>query len=214
MRRRFSRLTRRTVIGAFAGLGFAPPAAVGLAQITTSSGPTLAATTTTESQTTGTQATTSGDESESGDDQGENEQGDGDFQSEHGNRTTTTGSSTSTSTTLSSTTTTGGEAGAQGNGQEKMDVCHQTGNGGEHTINIAAPAIPAHVAHGDTVGACSGTSTRGGTTTTTPTTSTSTTTGKKPHKPKKENLHASSHSATTGSTSHGNSGHVKSGKSS
>ena len=35
-----------------------------------------------------------------------------------------------------------------------MDVCHKTGNGGEHTINIAAPAVPAHMAHGDSMGAC------------------------------------------------------------
>src|SRR2546422_874305 len=114
-------------------------------------------------------------------------------------------------------------AGAKGNGQDKMDVGPQPGNGGEHTINIAARAVPAHVAHGDTVGACSGASTHAGTTTTTPTTSTSattsttaspTTTGKRPHKPKKENLHASTHSTITGSTSHGNSGHTKSGTSS
>ena len=85
MRRRFSRLTRRSLIGAIVGLVFAAAAGVGLAQITTSSGPTLAATTTTESQTTGTQTTTNGDQGESGDDQGENEQGNSDFQSEHGN---------------------------------------------------------------------------------------------------------------------------------
>ena len=82
MRRRFSRLTRRSVIGAIVGLAFAAAAGVGLAQITTSSGPTLAATTTTQSQTTGTQ--TNGDQGESGDDQGENEQGDSESESEHG----------------------------------------------------------------------------------------------------------------------------------
>ena len=65
MRRRFSRLTRRSVIGAIVGLAFAAAAGVGLAQITTSSGPTLAATTTTQSQTTGTQTTTTGTQGES-----------------------------------------------------------------------------------------------------------------------------------------------------
>jgi hypothetical protein len=53
--------------------------------------------------------------------------------------------------------TTGGEN--QGAGQQKVEVCHMTGNGNSHTINIAAPAVPAHVAHGDTQGACATTPT-------------------------------------------------------
>ena len=51
-----------------------------------------------------------------------------------------------------------------------MDVCHKTGNGGEHTINIAAPAVPAHMAHGDSMGACATTTTTAAATTTSTTT--------------------------------------------
>jgi hypothetical protein len=219
MPRGFSRLTRRSVIGAIIGLAFAAAAGVGLAQISTSSGPTLAttSTTTTQSQTTGTQSTATGEQGESGDDQGENENEQGETGSGSVKLTTTTGSSTSTSTSSSSTlstTTTGAEK--QGAGQEKMDVCHKTGNGGEHTINIAAPAVPAHVAHGDTVGACAGTAGKHGTTTTTTTTtpsssSTTTTTTaaavvtsstKKPKKHSSTSTHGHSHSG----------GHVKGAK--
>jgi hypothetical protein len=83
-----------------------------------------------------------------------------------------------------------------------MDVCHHTGNGGEHTINIAAPAVPAHVNHGDTVGACAATAGTNSTATTTQTTTTTanttTTTTGHGQKPK----------------THGNSGHAgnKAGK--
>src|SRR5437588_3413699 len=197
MRRRFSRLTRRSLIGAVTGLAFAAAAGVGLAQITTSQGPTLAVSSTTQSQTTGTQTTSTGDQGESGDDQGENGNEQGNQESEQGNQTSTSGSSTSTSTStptstsLSATTTTGADD-ALSAGQPKMDVCHKTGNGGEHTINIAAPAVPAHLAHDDTLGACSGTIGKHGSTTTTPSTSSTTTTtasttatGTKSHKPKK-----------------------------
>lgn len=48
-----------------------------------------------------------------------------------------------------------------GAGTEKVTICHNSGE----TITIAAPALPAHVAHGDTLGVCSG---GGGTGTTTP----------------------------------------------
>ena len=34
-------------------------------------------------------------------------------------------------------------------GQPKVDVCHRTGAGGFNLINVAAPAVPAHLAHGD-----------------------------------------------------------------
>jgi YVTN family beta-propeller protein len=36
-----------------------------------------------------------------------------------------------------------------GGGQPKVLVCHRTGNGRYHQINIAAPAVPAHLVHGD-----------------------------------------------------------------
>src|SRR4051812_38906904 len=181
MRRRFSSLTRRSLVGAVIGLAFAAAAGVGLAQITTSQGPTLAVSSTTQSQTTGTQTTSTGDQGESGDDQGENGNEQGDQESEHGNQTSTGGSSTSTSTltptstSLSTTTTTGADEGLSA-GQQKMDVCHKTGNGGEHTINIAAPAVPVHLAHGDTVGACAGATGKHGSTTTTTTSAPSTST--------------------------------------
>jgi hypothetical protein len=38
-----------------------------------------------------------------------------------------------------------------GGGTEKVSVCHKG-----HTITIGAPAVPAHLAHGDTEGACEG----------------------------------------------------------
>lgn len=33
-------------------------------------------------------------------------------------------------------------------------VCHKTGNGSSHTITISCSALQAHLAHGDTMGAC------------------------------------------------------------
>jgi hypothetical protein len=40
-------------------------------------------------------------------------------------------------------------------GQNKVLVCHKPNNKkGGHTISIAEPAVPAHLAHGDTLGAC------------------------------------------------------------
>jgi len=41
----------------------------------------------------------------------------------------------------------------QGGGQNKVTICHQ-GDEGPETITVAAPAIPAHLAHGDTLGPC------------------------------------------------------------
>jgi len=37
---------------------------------------------------------------------------------------------------------------------EKVLVCHKPDKKGGHTISIASPAVPAHLAHGDTLGAC------------------------------------------------------------
>ena len=36
----------------------------------------------------------------------------------------------------------------------KVTVCHKTGNGSSHAIRVSANAVPAHLRHGDTVGAC------------------------------------------------------------
>ncbi len=35
-------------------------------------------------------------------------------------------------------------------GQDKVTVCHK----GKHEVTVGAPAVDAHLAHGDTVGAC------------------------------------------------------------
>jgi hypothetical protein len=40
-------------------------------------------------------------------------------------------------------------ASAVGSPQGKVDVCHRTGNGGVHEINISMNALPAHLRHGD-----------------------------------------------------------------
>ena len=37
-----------------------------------------------------------------------------------------------------------------GYGQDKVEVCHK----GKKTLSIAAPAVNAHLGHGDVVGAC------------------------------------------------------------
>ena len=38
-------------------------------------------------------------------------------------------------------------------GKEKVTICHRTGSGSV-TITISRSALPAHLAHGDTIGAC------------------------------------------------------------
>jgi len=43
--------------------------------------------------------------------------------------------------------------GAPANG-EKVLVCHKPDKKGGHTLSIAAPAVPAHLGHGDTLGPC------------------------------------------------------------
>ena len=46
------------------------------------------------------------------------------------------------------------EDGNAAEGGEKVLVCHKPDKKGGHTISIASPAVPAHLAHGDTLGAC------------------------------------------------------------
>jgi hypothetical protein len=41
--------------------------------------------------------------------------------------------------------------------EAKVDVCHSPNGKNPHTINIAPAAVPAHLGHGDVLGACSGT---------------------------------------------------------
>jgi hypothetical protein len=43
--------------------------------------------------------------------------------------------------------------GTSGNG-DKVLVCHKPDKKGGHTLSIAAPAVPAHLAHGDKLGPC------------------------------------------------------------
>ena len=193
MRKRLSSLTRRSVIGALVGLAFAAAAGVGLAQVTTGSTPSTAAASTTGSQTTSTQTT--GDfAGKSADDQ----ESESDFESDENEHQSSTTLST---TSPLITSTTGDDAdGASGNGQVKQDVCHKPGLK-QHTINIATPAVSAHLAHGDTIGACvAAAAPTPATTTTTATTSTATTTtsatsnGQNSHKPKKpKKPHSSNH---------------------
>lgn len=192
-----SNLTRRSLVGALVGLAFAAAAGVGLAQITAGSTPSVATTSTTASQTTSTQTTTGDLEGQSADEQ---ESADNDFESKPGDQTTSTALST-TSTAAALTTT--GDTNA-GTGQQKMDVCHKTGNGGQHTINIAAPAVPAHVAHGDSVGACLTTTATTAPTTTAAGTSTSTTTSTTSHGHKPNKQH--------GKSGHAAKNHAKGGK--
>src|SRR5712691_8565314 len=52
---------------------------------------------------------------------------------------------------------------AQGRGQQKVAVCHMPpGNpANAHTLTLPEPAVRAHLAHGDTLGACGATGTQG-----------------------------------------------------
>jgi len=36
----------------------------------------------------------------------------------------------------------------------RVTICHRTGNGNSHTITVSCNALPAHLAHGDTLGPC------------------------------------------------------------
>jgi hypothetical protein len=49
---------------------------------------------------------------------------------------------------------------AQGQGQEKVTICHHANDQQVITITVGAPAVNAHLQHGDTLGACPGTPTR------------------------------------------------------
>jgi hypothetical protein len=42
----------------------------------------------------------------------------------------------------------------EGNGGEKVLICHKPDKKGGHTISVGAAAVPAHMAHGDRMGAC------------------------------------------------------------
>ena len=179
MPKRFHRMSRRSVVGAVVGLAFAAIAGVGLAQVTTGSSVNpFAAETTTPSQ------ALAGKKGKPA-------------KNKHKKQTTTTTTLPTTTTTLPTTTTaptttasttTTTATGAAGAGQEKVDVCHKAGEHNQHTINIAAPAVPAHMAHGDKMGPCPMTTTQLTTTqaTTTTTAPTTTTTSAKQKKPKKQ----------------------------
>jgi hypothetical protein len=39
-------------------------------------------------------------------------------------------------------------------GKNKVTLCHKPGTPAEHTITVAQPAVPAHMAHGDRPGTC------------------------------------------------------------
>jgi hypothetical protein len=41
-----------------------------------------------------------------------------------------------------------------GGGGEKVLICHKPDKNGGHTLSIASSAVPAHLGHGDTLGAC------------------------------------------------------------
>jgi hypothetical protein len=41
-----------------------------------------------------------------------------------------------------------------GGGEEKVLICHKPDKKGGHTLSVAAPAVPAHLGHGDKLGAC------------------------------------------------------------
>lgn len=44
--------------------------------------------------------------------------------------------------------------GSEATGGEKVLICHKPDKKGGHTLSVAAPAVPAHLSHGDTLGAC------------------------------------------------------------
>ena len=44
--------------------------------------------------------------------------------------------------------------GTEATGGEKVLICHKPDKKGGHTLSVAAPAVPAHLGHGDTLGPC------------------------------------------------------------
>jgi len=44
--------------------------------------------------------------------------------------------------------------GTEATGGEKVLICHKPDKKGGHTLSVAAPAVPAHLGHGDTLGSC------------------------------------------------------------
>jgi hypothetical protein len=200
VRQRPNRLTRRTLVAAFVGLVFAAAAGIGLADITTDSVSQAVSTTSTGTQ------TANGRETESADDQ----EGDAAEQETEAAETENESSTSQQTTSLLQTTTAEGTTTATGSGQEKVVVCHHTGSVKHpfHTITVAAPAVPAHEAHGDEVGAACPT-----TTTTTAVTPSQTTTTSAHHTPKTKPHHISGHAKSHGHASgHGNSGQHGKGK--
>ncbi len=195
MDKRLSRFSRRSLVGVAVGLAFAAAAGVGLAQIASQPSSTDAALSTTAQLSSPSHENDFADTSSKGNDELELEQTDSKSEIESG--------SASTSASGPQTSTPGSQN--QGAGRQKVEVCHMTGNGNSHTINIAAPAVPAHVAHGDTEGACA----------TTPTTTAAaqpaglvpTTHGSSTHV-----THHSFH-GNSGHASHGNSAHSHHGNS-
>lgn len=194
MKKRFSRFSRRSIVGAVVGLAFAAAAGVGLAQITAEPSTTVSALSAT-TQSTGTQTSSNGREDDF-DAQG-SEADDNELEFEQAGTESTSSGGQTTSTIAGALTTTSSEG---GNGQEKVDVCHVTGSGKSHTINIARPAVAAHVAQGDTEGACAETTT----TTVAATSVAQSTTTTTAHVKKPKHVQTSSH---------GNSGHTSHGKS-
>jgi len=47
------------------------------------------------------------------------------------------------------------EKGSETTNGEKVLICHKPDKKGGHTLSVASPAVPAHLAHGDKLGACS-----------------------------------------------------------
>jgi hypothetical protein len=176
MDKRLRRLSRRSLVAVVVGLAFGGAAGVGLAQITSEPSTTRATT-----QSTGTLSHTTSTKN------------DFDFEQE--------GSNDQTSSTTGST---GDESDGQAAGQQKIEVCHVTGNGGSHTIDIAEPALAAHRGHGDTDGACAQKSTPVSTSTTTVTVKT-----KKPRHSQPTHVpHSSSKHTSHGKSRHSSDGHA------
>ncbi len=63
---------------------------------------------------------------------------------------------TTTTSTLSQITSTASDTTTTAQAASKVLVCHRTHSTKKpfHTINVSSRAVPAHLAHGDTLGAC------------------------------------------------------------